>query len=68
MVVLDLFLNDDQTSPYNAALFSLTMLMYTETGRTYTFRETEQMLKNTGFKKFKRFKIEKGSFLIEAVK
>jgi SAM-dependent methyltransferase len=68
LLIVDLFLNDDQTSPYNAALFSLTMLMYTKTGRTYTFSETETMLKKTGFGKFKRFKLGKGSSLIEAVK
>jgi len=68
LLIVDLFLNDDQTSPYNAALFSLTMLMYTKTGRTYTFNETEAMLKKTGFGKFKRFKLGKGSSLIEAVK
>ncbi len=68
LLIVDLFLNDDQTSPYNAALFSLTMLMYTRTGRTYTFRETEGMLKKLGFGKFKRFNIGKGSSLIEAIK
>jgi ubiquinone/menaquinone biosynthesis C-methylase UbiE len=68
LLIVDLFLNDDQTSPYNAALFSLTMLMYTKTGRTYTFSETEATLNKTGFGKFKRFKIGKGSSLIEAIK
>jgi ubiquinone/menaquinone biosynthesis C-methylase UbiE len=68
LLIVDLFLNDDETSPYDAALFSLTMLMYTKTGRTYTFKETEAILKKSGFGKFRRFKIGKGTSLIEAVK
>ncbi len=68
LLIVDFFLNDDEISPYDAAMFSLTMLMYTKTGRTYTFKETEAILKKSGFGKFKRFKIGKGTSLIEAVK
>lgn len=67
-ILLDLFLKENRTEPYNAALFSLTMLMFTATGKTYTFKETEALLKATGFDSFKKFPLTEGSSLIEAVK
>ncbi len=67
-ILLDLFLRENMTEPYDAALFSLTMLMFTATGKTYTFKETEALLKSTGFSSFKRFPLTEGSSMIEAVK
>jgi SAM-dependent methyltransferase len=67
-ILVDLFLREDKTDPYDAALFSLTMLMFTATGKTYTFKETEALLKATGFASFKRFPLTEGTSLIEAVK
>jgi len=67
-ILLDLFLRENMTEPYDAALFSLTMLMFTATGKTYTFKETEALLKSTGFGSFKRFPLVQGSSMIEAVK
>ena len=64
----DLFLDIDRLKPYNAALFSLTMLLYTASGRTYSFKETEYLLKESGFYKFKRYKMSKGNSIIEAFK
>lgn len=67
-IIADLFLKDNLLEPYDAALFSLTMLLFTKTGKTYTFTETEKLLRATGFGDFKRFKLDAGSSLIEAVK
>jgi len=67
-ILLDLFMSENMTEPYNAALFSLTMLMFTATGKTYSFKETEASLKAAGFGSFKRFPLTEGSSLIEAVK
>ena len=67
-ILLDLFLSENRTEPYDAALFSLTMLMFTATGKTYTFKETEALLKAAGFGSFKRFPLTEGSSLIEALK
>lgn len=67
-ILLDLFLRENKTEPYDAALFSLTMLMFTATGKTYTFKEAEALLKSAGFGSFKRFPLVEGSSLIEAVK
>ena len=38
-----------KTQLYDASLFSLTMLMFTITGRTYSFNETEILLRKSVF-------------------
>ena len=67
LILIDLFLKDNRTQPYDAAMFSLTMLLFTATGRTYTFNETEDLLREAGFYHFKRFRLERGNSIIEAV-
>ena len=67
-MIVDLFLNTDLTQPYNTVLFSLTMLMFTDTGRTYGFNETETLLRKVGFGKLKRFDLDRGSRVIETEK
>ena len=57
-----------KTQPYDAALFSLTMLMFIVTGRTYRFNETEILLRKIGFGKLKRFDLDRCSSVIEAEK
>jgi hypothetical protein len=54
--------------PHDAALFSLTMLMFTVTERTYSFNETETLLRKIGFGILKRFNLDRGSSVIEAEK
>lgn len=68
LIMADLFLKDSRTKPYDAAMFSLTMLLFTATGRTYTFSETEVLLRRTGFHRFKRFDLGRGNAIIESVK
>ena len=68
IILVDLFLENNRTEPVDAALFSLTMLQFTATGRTYTFKETESLLKKNGFRKFNRCELGQGSSVIEAVK
>ena len=67
-ILVDLFLKNNRTEPLDAALFSLTMLLFTATGRTYTCEETKKLLKKTGFGKFKHCELGQGSSIIEAVK
>ena len=54
LVVQDFFLNADKQSPRFSALFALTMLIYTDSGRTYTFDEVEAWMRKTGFAQVKR--------------
>ena len=67
-VLYDFFLKDNKIEPYDAALFAITMLLYTKTGNSYTFSEVESLLKNEGFKYIKRSKVGHGSSIIEAIK
>lgn len=67
-VLVDFFLKDNRTEPYDAALFSLNMLLFTATGKSYTYTETEEMLRGEGFGKIKRFKVGEGVGIMEAVK
>ncbi|MGQ9689548.1 MAG: methyltransferase [Desulfobaccales bacterium] len=48
MVIQDFFLNDDRTSPLEAALFSVHMLAVTPGGRAYTHREAAAMMAAAG--------------------
>ena len=67
-ILYDLFLKDNQIEPYDASLFAITMLLYTKTGKSYTFSEVELLLRDAGFVGFKRLRAEHGSSLIEARK
>jgi|UniRef100_A0A7C5AMM6 hypothetical protein len=48
VAVQEFFLNDDGTSPLEAALFSVHMLAVTPGGRSYTYREVADMLVQAG--------------------
>jgi ubiquinone/menaquinone biosynthesis C-methylase UbiE len=50
VVVQEFPINNARTSPPRSALFSVNMLVATESGRCYTSREIKQWLKETGFK------------------
>jgi ubiquinone/menaquinone biosynthesis C-methylase UbiE len=68
IILVDLFLKDNRIEPYDAAMFSLTMLLFTATGKTYTFSESEKLLSQCGFSKFERSIITHGTSIIQAVK
>ncbi|TDJ51867.1 MAG: methyltransferase [Nitrospina sp.] len=67
-ILVDYFLKEDRTGPYEGALFSLTMLLFTKTGKTYTYGETEKILRQTGFHKIKRTQLAEGNGMLEAFK
>ena len=68
LILVDYFLKKNLIEPFRAALFSLTMLLFTATGKTYTFEETENLLKKNGFGKLKRYELSQGCSVIEAIK
>lgn len=68
LVLLDYFLKDDRTQPLQASMFSLTMLLFTETGKTYTWKETEELLKKAGFSKPQRIPLPDDSGLLTGCK
>ena len=67
-IIFDLFLKDSKIEPYDAALFAITMILYTKTGKSYSFGEIESLLKKEGFTRLKKINIGYGSSVIEARK
>ena len=68
VILYDFFLKDSRTEPYDAALFAITMLLYTKTGKSYSYSEVRLLLKKTGFARIKKIEIGHGSSIIEAFK
>ncbi|MBI4652442.1 methyltransferase domain-containing protein [Candidatus Desantisbacteria bacterium] len=56
VVISDFILDEEKTSPLQAVLFGMHMIVNTEEGRTYTGSEVESLLKKSGFNRieFKR--------------
>jgi len=54
LVVKDFLLDPSGTSPLQAALFSVNMLVHTEGGAAYTEREVRSWMKSAGFEGVKR--------------
>ncbi|NIQ02389.1 MAG: methyltransferase domain-containing protein [Nitrospinaceae bacterium] len=68
LILVDFFHTKDQTQPYDAALFGVTMQLFTATGKTYSFDETEKLLSRAGFHRFRRKSLEGGNGMLFAVK
>ncbi|TDJ52830.1 MAG: methyltransferase [Nitrospina sp.] len=68
VVLVDYFHTLDYSRPYEAALFGVTMLLFTATGKTYSYDETENLLSQTGFHKFRRFPLKEGAGMLVAFK
>ncbi|NOG82586.1 MAG: SAM-dependent methyltransferase [Planctomycetes bacterium] len=54
MVIQDFIMTDEKTSPPFPALFSLNMLLFTENGKSYSFKEIEHWLNAAGFQNLER--------------
>jgi SAM-dependent methyltransferase len=68
LILVDFFHTRDATQPYEAALFGVTMLLFTATGKTYSYDETEKLLKQTGFHKFRRISLGEGTGMLVAIR
>jgi SAM-dependent methyltransferase len=68
LLLVDFFLDDSRTRPLTAAMFALTMLLYTARGKVYTFKEAESILRSAGFGRIRRFALADDAWLIESVK
>ena len=68
VVLVDYLHTRDYSRPYEAALFGVTMLLFTATGKTYSYDETEKLLSKTGFHKFRRFPLKEGAGMLVAFK
>ncbi len=62
LLIQDAFLLDRQgVVPMEANLFAVTMLLYTETGNTYSLAETAQWLRDAGFRRVRTVKLKAGT-------
>lgn len=68
IVVHNLFLNNDKTSPKEATLFNLNMLIGTVSGRVYTQIEVKNWLKEIGFKDIKSYPTTLKTKIITGIK
>jgi SAM-dependent methyltransferase len=66
--IVEFFLDDSRTRPAKSSVFSLMMYLFTATGRGYSWRETEGLLKKLGFGRFKRHAVTPDIGTLEATK
>ncbi|MFB6305623.1 MAG: methyltransferase, partial [Flavobacteriales bacterium] len=64
VAILDYIMNEDKTEPIAGPLFSLNMLLSTETGDVYSFSEIEEWMKEAGFKNIRRIELEEAADLV----
>ncbi|MDB5297702.1 MAG: aziB2 [Phycisphaerales bacterium] len=68
IVIAEFLPDDDRTGPPGALIFAVTMLVNTEAGDTYTYREMHDWLREAGFDKVRLFDPPGPSPLILATK
>jgi predicted O-methyltransferase YrrM len=68
IIIRDFVLNPDKTGPVIGSLFAVNMLINTDQGNAYTYREMKSWLNQAGFKRVRRKKLEGRMLLIEAFK
>lgn len=62
VIIQDAFLHDREgLHPEDASLFAVTMLLFTESGNTYSIADTGQWLKRAGFTGIRLIKMKKGT-------
>ena len=61
LIVQDAFLHDREgLYPFEAGLFAVTMLLFTETGNTYSLADTVRWLREAGFERVRPIRMRKG--------
>jgi 2-polyprenyl-3-methyl-5-hydroxy-6-metoxy-1,4-benzoquinol methylase len=68
VIINDFIMNEDRTQPYHGAVFSLNMLVGTESGDTYTENEIIEWFNSAGFSKTERKKTSFASDLMIGIK
>ncbi|TAK09850.1 MAG: methyltransferase [Candidatus Manganitrophaceae bacterium] len=66
LIIVEYFLDKDQAHPPDVSSFNLMMLLFTEQGRCYTWEEVTQWLKQAGFSRFRRTRIDGKIGILEA--
>ncbi len=57
LIIVEYFMEQDQTRPPDAALFNLMMYLFTPSGRCYTWQEITQWLQSLGFTRLRRTRV-----------
>jgi SAM-dependent methyltransferase len=68
IAIAEWLVNDDRTKPLPSLMFSVQMLVNTETGDTFSLNEIKNWLKDAGFKKVRKLEAPGPSPLILATK
>jgi ubiquinone/menaquinone biosynthesis C-methylase UbiE len=68
IAIAEWLVNDDRTKPLHSLMFSVQMLVNTETGDTFSFNEIKRWLEDAGFKKVRKLEAPGPSPLILATK
>jgi 2-polyprenyl-3-methyl-5-hydroxy-6-metoxy-1,4-benzoquinol methylase len=68
VIISDFIMNEDRTQPAYGALFSINMLVGTESGDTYTEQEIREWFQSAGINKIERKNTSFGSDLIIGIK
>ena len=68
IVIAEWLVNDDRTKPLPSLMFSVQMLVNTEKGDTFSFKEIKKWLEDAGFKKVRKLEAPGPSPLILATK
>lgn len=66
--IVEFFLDDTGSKPVDAAVFSLLMYGFTDTGRSYGWKEVEGWLKAEGFGQFRRHAVTESIGTLEAIR
>ncbi len=68
IVIRDFLLNKEKTGPLIGSLFAVNMLINTDRGNSYSFPEMKEWLKESGFRKIRKIKLEGRMLLLEAIR
>lgn len=68
LIVHDSFLDEDCSSPYHAAVFSVFMLAVTEHGRCYSVKEVEQWINSAGLADVHRVPLDAETEMVVGVR
>jgi SAM-dependent methyltransferase len=66
LIIVEYFLDKDQTRPPDVSAFNLMMLLFSERGRCYTWGEATEWLKQAGFSRFRRTQVDGKIGILEA--
>ena len=66
--IVEFFLDDTETRPVDAAVFSLLMYAFTKTGRSYSWKQVEGWLKAEGFGRCRRHVVSGSIGTLEATR